>query len=363
MALENERYQVNPHIRVITVTENEILVKHSARSFFSKSWTDKGRTGLLGRVMNHLNGQRSLKELVENGTIKNEQLADAVSLVQELVEENILINADHDLVDVYLRVIQNADQPLANKRIGIIGCGQAGSRIAKQLAQSGVKHLLIADDAKVQNSRTVQRFLGIEPMFIKEQTAIANCLAESLQQYDLQNISTITEDSFSKENIASVFEQCDFVIAALDEYMQSILHSVNEQALEAEKPWAISIFDGSEGIAGPIFVPGDTCCFNEFDLQGVAAAGTLKRDIITYYDAVSAMGQPDLGIAPPSYVDVVTGQFTSGILNYLTTGRSYLVSRAIRTDFERMSVDYEDVKRIPRCTACAPYRPFRNVFL
>lgn len=363
MALKNEKYQINPHLRVIKVTENEILVKHSARSFFSKNWTDKGRTGLLGRVINHMNSQTNLQDLREKEIVKYEEQEDALQLIEQLIEEKILVEADHDLVDVYYRVIQDAETPLADKRIGVIGCGQSGSRIARQLVQSGIKHLLLADDAKIKNINTVHRFLGIEPRYIQEQAPIADCLAESFQHYDLKCISTITEDSFSKENIAKVFEECDFVVAALDEYMQSILHSVNEQALEADKPWAMTIFDGSEGVAGPIFVPGETGCFNEFDIQGIAAAGTLKRDVITYYDAVSAMGQPDLGIAPPPYVDVVSGQFTAGLLTYLTTGRSYLVSRAIRTDFERMSVDYEDIKRIPRCPACAPFRPFRNVFL
>lgn len=363
MDLKNEKYRINPHLRVIKITENEILVKHSARSFFSKSWMDKGRTGLLGRVINHMSGQINLKKLLESGIIKHEEQEDAQQLIQELIEERILIEADEDLVDVYFRVIQDAETPLANKRIGVIGCGQSGSRIAKQLVQSGIRYLLLADDAKIKNTNTIHRFLGIEPRYLQEHLPIADCLAESLQQFDLKNINTITENSFSKENLAKVFEECDFVVAALDEYMQSILHSINEQALEAEKPWAITIFDGSEGVAGPIFIPGETGCFNEFDVQGIAAAGTLKRDVITYYDAVSSMGQPDLGITPPPYVDVVSGQFTAGLLTYLTTGRSYLVSRAIRTDFERMSVDYEDVKRIPRCPACAPFRPFRNVFL
>ncbi|RVU41959.1 hypothetical protein EOE67_01860 [Rheinheimera riviphila] len=363
MTQEDAKYQINPHVRVIHVTPNEILVKHSARSFFSKSWTDKGRTGLLGRLINHMNGQHSLKELHENGVIKPDEYASTLQLVNELVEEHILIKPEHDLVDVYLKVIQGAETSLSDKRIGIIGCGQAGSRIAKQLAQCGIKYLLLSGDSKVHNATSLQRFLSIEPGFVTEGAAVADCLAASLKQYDLASISTITEDSFSKENIRAVFEQCDLVVAALDEYMQSILHTINQQALEAEKPWALTVFDGSEGIAGPIFVPGDTCCFNEFELQGVAAAGSLKRDVITYYDAVNATGQPDLGFAPSPYIDVVTGQLTSGLLNYLTTGRSFLVSRAIRTDFERMSVDYEDIKRIPRCSACTPFRPFRNVFL
>lgn len=363
MMLEDEKYQINPHVRVIHVTPNEILVKHSARSFFSKSWTDKGRTGLLGRLVHHMDGKSSLKELHERGVIQSDEYAGTLQLVTELVDEHILIKAEHDVVDVYLKVIQGANSTLADKRIGIIGCGQAGSRIARQLAQCGVGHLLLSSDTKVQNPATVQRFLSIEPTFITQGQPVADCLAQSLRQFDTCKVTTLTDDSFAKEQIKAVFEQCDFVIAALDEYLQTTLHSINQQALEAEKPWAMVVFDGSEGVAGPIFVPGDTCCYNEFELQGIAAAGSLKRDVITYYDAVTATGQADLGIAPSPYIDVVTGQFTAGLLTYLTSGSSFLVSRAIRTDFERMSVDYEDIKRIPRCSACAPFRPFRNVFL
>lgn len=43
-------------------------------------------------------------------------------------------------------------------------------------------------------------------------------------------------------------------------------------------------------------------------------------------------------------------------------GKQSFESDVQRTDFERMSVDYEDIKTIPRSPARAPFRPFRNVF-
>ncbi|MYH45671.1 MAG: hypothetical protein F4008_02580 [Gammaproteobacteria bacterium] len=359
----NQVYKINPHLKVIRITNNEIIARHSARSAFSRSWCDTGRTGLIGKLIGHLDGASSLNDLVERGIIKETEVEDAQSIIDQLREEDILIELDSDLVAVYLQTIYQAEQPFTQNHVGIIGCGQAGSRIARHLAVAKVQKITLCDDAITEDPIVIQRMLSIDPLHVEKNAPVAKCLAKSLEPYGVNHIRCVTEDSLADSQIRRVFEECDFVIVALDEYLSSVLHRANEHALNVDKPWASVVMDGSEGIAGPIYIPGDTCCFNEFEQQGLATAGTFKKDVLTYFDALDSQEKRSLGITLPPHLDIICGQLSAGVLMYFGTGSSFLVGRAIRTDFDRMSIDYEDIKSLPRCPACAPYRPFRHQFL
>jgi bacteriocin biosynthesis cyclodehydratase domain-containing protein len=362
MGMNDRVLRINPHLRVISVTDNEIVAKHGTRSAFARTWRDHGRTGFLGSLIRAIDGKTSVRALIAGGLCGEADVADARALVAELVEANVLVGAEDDVCDVYLRTIQGADQPLTDQRVGIVGCGQLGSRIARHLVQAGVGYVTLLDDARAEDVPTARRLLGLHPDSVQPGAHLARCLSVDLDRLAVRNIAVMTDDGLTEQAFTTLFERCDFVVAALDEYLVSVLDAINEAALTAEKPWVMVAMDGSEGIAGPLFVPGDTCCFSEFEIQGVAASGMMKRDVLTFRDAEYGRRRA-MGVGLPPYVDILCGQAAAGALSFLATGRSFLLGRAIRTDFERMSVDYEDIRRLPRCPACGPFRPFRNVFL
>lgn len=279
-------YKINPHLKVIRITNNEIMARHSARSAFSRTWCDTGRTGLIGKLIGHMDGDSSLGDLVERGIVKETEVEDAQSIIDELRDEDILIEPDNDLVAVYLRTIYQAERPFTQSHVGIIGCGQAGSRIARHFAAVKIQKITLCDDVIVKDPIIIQRMLGIDPIYLKEDAPLAECLAKSLAPYGVDRICCVTEDSLSDDQIKNIFEECDFVVVALDEYLSSVLHRVNEHVLNADKPWASVVMDGSEGIVGPIYIPGDTCCFNEFEQQGLATAGTFIHWRIVMNEAV-----------------------------------------------------------------------------
>ncbi len=152
----SQAYKVNPHLKVIRITNNEIMVRHSARSAFSRTWCDTGRTGLIGKLVGHLDGDSSLGDLVERGVIKEAEVEDAQSIIDQLRGEDILIEPDNDLVAVYLHTIYQAEQPFTQSHVGIIGCGQAGSRIARHFAVAKIQKITLCDDVVVENPTIIQ---------------------------------------------------------------------------------------------------------------------------------------------------------------------------------------------------------------
>ena len=359
-----KKYKLNVNLKSVFITNNEVVIKHGSRSVFSKILSDHANTNIIGPLVRAFRKPASLKELLDQNTFDNRFYDDIVSIVSTLVKEGVLVDAAEGIAESYLRAIQGATTSLSISHVGLIGCGQAGARIARHLALLGVGKLSLLDDAPVPTDEGIRRLACFAAGSLREEkcTLVEN-LATNLDAEAQRPIATVSGTTLDELTVGEIFEVCDFVIAAFDEYRLSLLHMVNQQALDADKPWVSLYVDGSEGVIGPVFVPGETCCFNEFFQQGLAAAGMLKKEAMTYIDALETSGTSSIGIAMPPHIDIVCGQLVCAVVDYLITGRSFLVGRAVRHDFERLSVDYEDIHRLPRCPACRPFRPFRHTFL
>ena len=115
---------------------------------------------------------------------------------------------------------------------------------------------------------------------------------------------------------------------------------------------------------GPIYVPGDTACYNEFEIQNEACIAR-QDDYHVYKDSLAPTDEPRVTdpVLPP-FLAIASGWATAAALPFMTGGKSFLLERAVHVDFERAEIDYQDVLRLPRCPACAPARPaYRHTFL
>ncbi|GAB4125380.1 MAG: hypothetical protein Kow00104_10120 [Rhodothalassiaceae bacterium] len=357
------KLKLNGNLRAIHVTRNEVMVKHGSRSVFSKIYADHANSNIIGPLIRLFSSPMTLDDIFGSGAIDPARRNDVVSLVSMLVEDGVLVDAEESHAQSYYRAVHGASSPLSQKHVGIVGCGQIGARVARHLGLLGIGKLTLLDDGPVPSEKDALRYLGFEIPAVEEAGTLAEALADGLGHKGQTVVSVLSGERIDEAAAAELFETCDFVVAAFDEYRLSLLHMLNKQALDADKPWVSLYVDGSEAVVGPIFVPGDTCCFNEFFQQGLAAAGLLKKEVMTHLDALESDGSHSFGRVLPPHADIAAGQLVIGIAEYLTSGRSYLVSRAIRNDFERLSIDYEDIRRLPRCPACRPFRPFRHVFL
>ncbi len=358
----DRRLRINPNLRLIFVTRNEVLVKHGTRSAFSKIFGDHANSGLIGPLVARFREPTSLSEIFDRDEHLRDRRDDVLSLVETLIEDGVLVDAQDGIAASYYRALRGAANGLSDKHVGIVGAGQVGARVARHLAWLGVGKLTILDDGPLPDEDEVRRLFGCESTVGDDKgETLAGRLAEGLRRSGHPDVSVLADDRIDVSECEEIFSVCDFVVAAFDEYRLRILHTMNQAALDADKPWISLYIDGSEAVIGPLFVPGETCCFNEFFQQGLAAAGLLKKEVMAHLDALDSQGTRSLGIVLPFFADIAAGYLVSGVADYLMTERSFLVGRAIRQDFERLAIDYEEILRLPRCPACRPFRPFRHV--
>ncbi len=246
--------------------------------------------------------------------------------------------------------------------VGIVGSGYLGSRIIDRLTDFGFKALLACDGRAVENEKVERRYFNLMPGAVEQGKPYTECVRRHLEAKEHKGFTPLAGDFTDEGRLAELVAGSDFVVAALELLSPGVLHTINKLALEAGKPWMILYLDGSEAFIGPIFKPLETCCYSEFEIQHEAASVGRKDEYLVYKESL-ADGLNNMHLVLPPYLDTASGMGVTGLLHFLLSGKSFLIGRSVRFDFERLSVDYEEVFRLPRCPACSPYRPYRHLFL
>jgi len=359
-----QQLTLNPYLKIIHTSDDEIVVKHGSRSRFTRVITDEGRSKLLGKILRNIVPSTSLEVLRQQNILKEEELEDAIKLVDYLSQEGVLVDPTKDLTRVYLDTILRGGNALSAFTVGVIGASYLGSRIADELAHLGVGGLIVLDDREVQHGKIERFYFNLPPNTIEAGRSYVECLQQHLAQHEFDNLKAINaalDDQFSLEEVA---READFLVVALEVFSSKILHTVNGVAIAAEKPWVSIYFDGSEAHIGPIYVPGETCCYNEYEMQREATLGSMKDNYLLYKETLNEEGIDGAHLIIPPYLNMASSLGVTGVLHFLISGKSFLVGRGIHLDLEQLSVDYEDVLRLPRCPACSTLRAsYRHLFM
>lgn len=357
------KYMVNPHLRIVYVSDDEVMVKHSARSPTSRSIRDEGGTKILGTILRALPHPKSVAELLSAGLVAEEKQNDLLELISYLESEQVLVEQGRDIIDIYLRSILNGNKPLHDQRVAVVGNGPLGSRIAEQLVLLGVGNLELMDDRTVLNQEVDARYFCLPPCLVSNGSAYAENLSKHLSTLGRVEVGVTLASSRNKDALRRICSSVNCVVFASEHPGSVAFHVMNEVALELGTPWLAVTLDGSEATIGPMFIPGQSACFNEYEIQVEASCWGVKDEFLTYREA---MARGDLGaehLSLPSYSAIAAGMAATALVRYLIGGKSFLMGRSIRYDFERLSVDTEEVLRLPRCPACAPMRPYRHSYL
>ncbi len=361
--IRSQELLVNPHLHVIRCSNNEALIKHGSRSRFSRVLKDAGRTNILGRVLHCFKEPTTLAKLEEQGLVRPAEVEAASELLEYLCNEQILITPQSYLPHVYLSMQfgGQAPQGVVNRRIGLVGAGYIGSRLARELARLQVKSINILDNRTVQPHDRL--YFDITPGLVEPGASYAQTVQRDLEERSYTAVQLIDGAPDDQRGLAQLFEASDLVLVALEGFSPRTLHAVNEVALVAKRPWLSAYVDGGEALIGPLYVPGETCCYNEFEIQHESTIG-LKDDYILFKESLLDAELDTAQLVLPPYLSMISGWVTTAVLPFLTTGRSFAVGRCVRFDFERLSVDYEEVLKLPRCPACGPQRPgYRHLYL
>lgn len=363
----DERVVINPHAHVIHCGDDELLVKHGSRSLYSEVIVDEKRTRLIGKVVRELAQPGSVNELVARNAIDGSEAEMAMELVDYLRDRGVLVDPAADIAHVYLDTMLGDPGPASARvretSLGLVGAGPLGARIARTFAHLHPKKIVALDDRAVSDRQGLSGYLDLAPNAVRAGSRFAECLVDHFSSDGYKELTRIAGDATDGAALGGLFEQTDFVVAAWESPSPNLFHAVNEAAIATETPWLAVFLDGSVATVGPLFVPGETGCYYEFEIETESAV-LMKDEYMLYKEHLRETTAGDLALALPPYLDVAAGFAATAALRFLATGASFATNRALRVDFERLAVDYQEVLRFPRCPACAAQRPsYRHLFL
>ncbi|MBL7500335.1 TOMM precursor leader peptide-binding protein [Frankia sp. CNm7] len=340
---QSARLVRNPHLVVVQCTEDEVLVRHGARSRYSRVLRDDGRNRALGPLL------RAFERPVGPDDVAN-RLADRITreqfdqLVAQLSDDGVLVKEGSGTFSLYRGVAGGKPiEGLGAATVGVIGLGQIGAQVAAQLTELGVGGVeaLAAGDGKPAAAAWSAHLNG---------SAGAVPVRPGSVDDDPDTVGAIVDDT-------------DVVVLALEGFRPALLHRVNRVAVAAGRPWLPVYADGSEMIVGPLVVPGESACYNEHEIQHESSR-VLRREYLLYSEEQAGQSAGGLPALLPPFAAIAASWAVVALIPFLADGASFLVGRAIRIDFERLEITQEHVLRLPRCPVCSPHRPaFRHPFL
>lgn len=164
------------------------------------------------------------------------------------------------------------------------------------------------------------------------------------------------EDRFRRVGegeLTDAVREADAFVYAADREYPALGREVNRTAHEADTPWMLAQVRGLDGLVGPTVVPGETGCLH--CLERRIASGVAADRYGGFREALDAA--PDAAPAGMScYARMVAGYAAVDFLNLLAYGRSYTAGRALTVSFADLSVEVDDVLRLPRCPVCGKER-------
>lgn len=361
-------FVVNPHLNVIHCSDDEILIKHGSRSLFSETITDDRRTKLLGRVLANMRTPATLRGLQHAGVLDEQTLPSANELVEHLELKGILVDPEAELTRLYLDSILGrgsaVSAELGRYTVGLVGAGPLGARIASDILALRPGGITVVDSRCVDNPEAARMYLGFTPSAAAAGDRMESALITQLKASGgADGVRLEGRGSLAEDALDELFKDADFVIAAWESYAPTLFHSLNEAAIRHGVPWLLTYCDGSEAIVGPLYVPSETACYYEFETQ-VEASTAFREDYLLYKEHLVDAGIDGTYFVLPPYLQIAAGFTTLSASQFLARGQAMTVGRSIRIDFERLSVDYQDVLKLPRCPACGSDRaPYRQLFL
>ena len=357
-------FVLNPSLKFVFCGEDEILVLHGMRSQFNQTIRDEGRTHLLGRVLRRLTSPASLQDLQEQKVIREEELEDVEELLATLSSQGFISPADESPVVSYLNAVVGGNQAFDNICIGIVGAGYLGSRVAEELAKIGVGQMQILDDRRVENVVVDQTQFNFSPTYIEAGRPYLECLRSHLSSLGYDRLKAIEEPYHNQDALESLFIASDFIVVSSEVFSSHLFHTVDLAALSAEKPWMSAFMDGSESCIGPIYVPGETCCYNEFEIQSEATLSIQSSEYYAYKEEMNKNGLYSHQFAFPPYASIAAGFVAGTAWSFLLSGKSSLIGRCFRINFEKPYIDYEEILKLPRSPVSVDMRNgYKHMFL
>jgi molybdopterin-synthase adenylyltransferase len=234
---------------------------------------------------------------------------------------------------------------LRESNICVIGLGGTGSLISMMLVATGVKNITLIDGDVIELSNFVRQiFYSPNEIGLYKVDVMKKKLLEFGHELNIKTVSSYINDYKDADNIIN--NDFDFVFLEADAPRILVNRWINEVCTKKKIPYIYSF----SGQVGPIYIPGESPCFNCLEEH-------IRSEIGSEHDNVVEALQKYRTRKYPSFVSGVTlnshFQFSDAI-GYITKAYKPLtMNNIVRLNGTvDMPISTEKITRNPNCNYC-----------
>lgn len=325
---DHEYPKFNPSFVPVKVDENTIHIRSGPWSGPIFTIRDVDRDGSVTEMVDLLDGHHHVEDVL--GAFEPDQREEIAQILRGLYDNNIVHDrGEHDgdsawpHMSLQYRFQNQNRERLESKELLVVDCCGMGLQVAEDLLEMGLGGV---------------RFL------------------EPFDSADIDTSSLRSEERFTEveTELESAIESVDFAVYTADEPHPSLLDAINSAAFESDTPWIPAQIHGFDGIVGPAVYPGETACYECFQHRMQANVRGSKG-----YQAYRQQMDEDDSLATltlPSASRLVSGYLALDVTHLLAYGTGYTSGRVLTVDTLDLSMEANDVLRMPRCDVCGKSR-------
>ncbi len=322
----------NPRIQrqysVVAHSRNVVELRAGAWNPVSFTLTDEAGSGNLFRILGKLDGSASSSAIAQ---ALNVPRSDVEALIDHLDQIGVLDAGGGSALEYYL---DNLVPTLVRER----------SLTAK-------KPVLLLGDPEMTSEFRRHLTASIEGVAIRELGAADPALAV-LSRNDT---SWFTNGLQLHEKLAAFSSFRDHYVVHLSASVNPIeLAILNRVAIELGLPWLSGVVDGPFVMVGPTFIPPSSPCFQCLETR--IMMNLRESDSYVRYKNALVEGEIVGARAPlqSALCSMVASHAALDAINFLLTGSAFTNNKLLSIYLPTMEFAYNEVLRLPGCTACGP---------
>ena len=367
--LLNKKFKLKKGLKVLYTNPDEVIIAKTLWSGEIYHLYDKEGTGKLARIIRFLeeNENAQTKEIIKEVGEKKAVL----NVIKELLTRNCLEEIKestfqqsllHEFFDATIGDVKAAER-IKSCNFLLIGAGLLGTRVAMQLAAIGVKSLGIMDDSNVKPSDPILNQIYRKQNSERKRSEILADYLKNMTEVDVFPILGIS-NIIEKRELESILKKIDYVLVLFDLPHIFIYEKINEAALKTRTIWTLATFDGNLAFVGPTFVPYETACYVCFENRLRSSLSisdhnlylAFKEKMKTHH--VKSYYPP----LPPMISDFMSGLVGIEVLSEMSL-ECLLAGKFCAIHIPTLTLEINNVLKLPRCPACGKNKPSRQVYL
>ena len=296
------------------------------------------------------------QETMQHFSVEKEELSETFN---ELVQEKILVDATlhpsslpkrkdryarHQLFFESIGVNGiEAQKKINNSRVALIGAGGIGTWLSYNLSAAGVGQLTLIDGDKVELSNLTRQVLFTLDDIGEYKTVAAK--KRILERNPDIYVKSITQHITHPADLEDYIGDVDLIILSGDS-PSNINELVNDYSFKKGIPWTRAGYHYYTGVVGPMYIPGETSCF-----ECATDTGKISFEELPFVKDINSRFQiPSFSPVNGMAATVATKEalcFLAGINSWIQT-----TSQMFAFDTQTLESDVIDISTTKRCSKC-----------